>query len=414
MRWFAIITAVVILAIIATSAAMILLVDEEQEAAFAAFDATTVTADTIPQTVPFRMVAGHIVVDVLLGDAEEAVPIILDTGAPMTLSDELADQYGGKVAGQVSIAAIDGTILNVDVVPITSVDIGGAVFTDVGATKGFLDLDNPLSCISPHGLIGASLMRTAVWQIDYASNEITIAPSVDDLDHIEGASRIEFTVATPTSPSPIVEIRAGDGTLTFLVDTGSDGWLTLNPADVEAIGAGLGTDAPRASSMSAGEAGTFLSEIAWTAADLAFGDLALDGVPLATVAALAEGQGNIGNGFLSQFIVTFDWPGSALYLEATGDDIAPPLPASAGFTWGGERILVGSVVRASNAEAAGVETDVPVTAIDGVDVSSATRDDYCALANAPTTDSFEMTLGGDQPLTIAVAPVTDFYDALRG
>ncbi|MEA2026677.1 MAG: hypothetical protein U9O18_08290, partial [Chloroflexota bacterium] len=126
---------------------------------------------------------------------------------------------GGEPAGTVTTVAIDGTKVADDVVPISSLRLGDARFTDVGAIKGFLEPGNPLLCISEHGLIGASLMKEGVWQIDYDAGLVTIAEDTAGLEHIDGAIELPFTSPTTMSPSPVVELTVGDGSLTFILDT---------------------------------------------------------------------------------------------------------------------------------------------------------------------------------------------------
>ena len=415
LRWLVI--AIIAVAVLAAGAlgVAIVMVENDQDAGQAALKATTVDAGSLAARVPFEAVAGHVVIDVGLGDGVETVPLILDSGAPVTFSDELADLRAGEPVGRLATAAIDGSVIRVDVVPVEIVTVGDAEFRDVGAVGSFIGLDNPLSCISPNGLIGANLMRAAVWQIDYDAGEVTIAASTDELDHIDGAIRIPFEPASEASPSPIIEISAGDDTLRFLIDTGSDGWLTISAADAEAAGIGVGPDAPSYSVEAAGAAGTYLAEIAYTSTDLMFGERLLPNVPIATLDTLADGQGNIGNAFLENFVVTFDWDDSYLYLDPIVDEISPDVPASAGITWDGEIIRVGSLVAGSDAESAGVVLGAPVVAVDGVDVSAATRDDFCDVLRAQVAGQpFDLTVGGEAPGDHRIEPVTDFFVTLDG
>ena len=62
--------------------AIVLLSRQEQDAGQEALAATTVDEAALPVTVPYREVAGYLVIDVTLGDGSRTVPMILDTGAP--------------------------------------------------------------------------------------------------------------------------------------------------------------------------------------------------------------------------------------------------------------------------------------------------------------------------------------------
>ncbi|MFV2064439.1 MAG: aspartyl protease family protein [Chloroflexota bacterium] len=408
-----IIAAVVVAALLAGFIALELsLFRDDQEAGLAALEGTSLDESTLPVTVPFSFVAGHIVVEATFEDGEEPVALILDTGAPTILSDELADRVGGDVAGHMITAAIDGTTVTEEIVPVAELRLGDATFTDVGSIKGFLEPDNPLSCISSNGLIGASLMKEAVWQIDYGAKQLTIAPSVDGLDNIDGAIALGFDVADPASPSPRISLLAGDASLTFLVDTGSDGSLTINPDDLAGIGMEVDPSGPALGLVASGAAGSYDARLLFANVDLQLGDLQLDGFPVATIDSLQAGQGNIGNAFLSNYIVTIDWPQGDIYFEPVSDDARPPAPPAAKIGWDGERITVGSVVEGSDVAEAGLAIGQLIASVDGQDVSAATRDDFCELSVAGQPgDQYAITIDGGQ--SYQIGPVEGFYDPLQ-
>jgi hypothetical protein len=405
-----VVTAVLVLLVVGVVALGLSLSGDDQEAGLAALEGTSVDESTLPVTVPFSLVAGHIVVDATFADSDEPVELIFDSGAPMILSAELADAFGGDVAGHLSTAAIDGTVSREDVVTVPELRLGDATFTEVGATNQFLEPDNPLSCISSNGLIGASLMKEAVWQIDYGTQEITIASSVDGMDHIEGATALAFSSPFSASPSPQLPLVAGEGTLNFLIDTGSDGSLTLNPADLAGIGSELDPSAPAIELVGAGAAGTYDARVTYAGVDLGLGDHEFDAFPVATTGTLQAALGNIGTAFLSHYVVTIDWPQSTIYFDQVSDDARPPAPQAARINWDGERVTVGSVVEGSAVAQGGLEVGQPISSVYGQDVSSATRDDFCEIFIAEQPDDFELTLDDGQ--TFQIGLVEDFYDPL--
>jgi hypothetical protein len=359
----------------------------------------------------FRQVAGHIVLDASLGESRETLPLILDTGAPTIISADLATRFGGESAGSIMSASIDGEVSSSPVVPFSSVGIGGARFRDVGAVAGFIAPGNPLYCISGNGLIGANLMKEATWQIDYGAGLLSMAASVEGLDHVEGAISLDFIPASEGSPSPIIEVPAGEGSLRFLLDTGSDGWLTVNPNDLEGTGASVDTDSPAVATVGAGASGTFETRLVWTALDLELGETRLSDLPITTTTSLSEGQGNMGSAFLRHYVVTIDWPESRLYLDPLTDDPRPDAPASVTLGWGGGDYIVGSIVEGAPGTD-DLALSAPVTAIDGVDVTTATFDDFCVRSTGDPDASYEMRVAGDVATTVDVAPMEEFFASL--
>ncbi len=340
----------------------------EQDAGLAALGAGTVQQDSLPVTLPIRYVAGQVVVDVRLGDDETALPMLLDTGAPTAISDSLAAIHGGDAAGTVSTLTIDGQVTSSPVVPLRRLRVGPAEFRDVGAVETAIDRADPLWCLADAGLIGASLMRDAVWQLDYGAQRLTIAPSVEGLDHVERAIQLDFEPASDVSPSPLVSLPTGEGRLTFLVDTGSDGWLTAHPADLARIGSEVAPDAPAIALLASTAGGRIATRLAWTTADVSLGDRQLRDLPVATTTVLPEGQGIMGNAFLDDFVVTIDWPAGVLYLDPVAGDPHPDVPMSVSATWH-DGYVVGSFVEGAPATA-GLELDAPILTIDGEDVTA--------------------------------------------
>ena len=401
----------IIVAAGAVIAILLLSARGEQDAGLATLRASTVEADSLPVTLPIRYVAGQVAVDVRLGDDETALPMLLDTGAPTAVSDAVAAIHGGEAAGTVSTLTIDGQVTSSPVVPLRRLRVGPAEFRDVGAVETAIDRQDPIWCLADAGLVGASLMRDAVWQLDYGAQRLTIAPSVEGLEHVADAIRLDFEPASDVSPSPLVSLPAGEGRLTFLVDTGSDGWLTVHPADLAHIGSEVAPDAPAVATLASTATGRVATRLAWTTADVSLGERPLRDLPIAATTVLPEGQGVMGNAFLDDFVVTIDWPAGALYLDPVAGDPRPEVPVSVAPSWH-DGYVVGSIVEGAPGTA-GLALDDPILAIDGEDVSRATVADFCSRLAEPTTHaSSELTIAGEPARTLISAPVGGFIAPL--
>lgn len=376
--------------------------------------ATSSEMATLPQTIPMTRVAGHLAVDAILGDDDEPLAFMLDTGAPVVFAQHVVDQHGGAVAGAVLTTGVDGTARRSDVVPIEALALGEARFRDVAGIVGWVDQDNPLACVTTNGLLGANLMKDAVWQIDYQASVVTIAPDIEGLDHVDGAIALGSTGSTPTSPSPVLELPIGDGEMAFLLDTGSDGALTLHPADLTAVGLGQSATSPTVELVGAGAGGSFATELVYVDVELRLGGSTVT-YPVATSEALAPGLGNIGNAFLRDFVVTIDWPRNTIYLDpvAPAEGVSlPSEPASAGLTWDGEHVTVGAIVKGGSADEAGLDLGTVISTVDGRSYENATFDDYCRLVTAvsPGASPATTTLVTEAGETYVIGVEEGFFD----
>ena len=376
-------------------AAYVVIAARSQGSSSDALMEASVDRSTLPVQLPLRELGGAFVVDATVGAAPGTpVSLMLDTGAPTTVLPDLADRVGGDPVGSVEEVTLDGVRTRRDIVPVGRLALGGATFDDVAAVEGSFALDHPIRCITDDGFLGADVMADAVWQIDPAAGRLVIAPSLDGLDHIEGALRLPFTPSTEASPSPIVELPTQTGRLRVVVDTGADGWLAVHPDDLDAAGGVVKPDAPaRCASVWTSGPGPF-TRIRYGSADVRLGERLVTGLPVATVDALMPGLGVLGTEFLRHFVLTVDWPGRAVYLDPVDpggiDGLRPSPPLLATVGWDGHDLTVSSMVDVPEATDAGLAIGLPVRAIDGRDASTLSSADACALVLDPT-GPFDLT-----------------------
>ncbi|KRS13526.1 hypothetical protein XM53_06640 [Roseovarius atlanticus] len=366
-----------------------------------------INAEALPITFPFRMVGEQIVVDVDFGDGV-ARPFMLDTGAPTFVTEEIGDEHGGETVIEMVTIAGGGVIEWSPMVKFPSVTIAGALeITDVTGGVNWAT-EGPFYCITRNGLIGSQAMRNAVWQIHYGNEEITVAATVDQLDHISDAIALPFTVKEDgLSPTPWVELGLGDGKLVFIVDTGGGVPLTINSEALAKVGLELPEDAPVAAGISSGAGGDFDTALAGFTAPMMFGD-----AELLTTAVVGDGlapttDGNMGASFLKNFIVTLDWSSQTMYLEPLfeGDRVPLPGAASVGVGFHGDDLAVTSIAKSGPADEAGLTLGEVVIAINGTDVTDISADAFCELKKTP----FEtVTTASDQSYDAGM--IEGFFD----
>jgi len=356
---------------------------------------------TLPVTFPFAYVDNHPIVDTGFGTAE-TFPMMLDTGAPLNVSADLVTKFGFPVVGQQQGQAAGGTITS-DLVGVDTVTLGDLTVSTVAAITPWVDKANPLSCLTENGLVGSNVMKDAVWQIDYQAKTVTVTATTDGIDHVTGAIPVPFrTAGDIDGGSPAVAFGIGNDGLIFLVDTGSDGGIITAPKQLESVGVTVPKDAPVVKSLVAGAAGNIPLDIPFVNTTIDLGGKKID-YPVGA-ADIVQGLGNIGNAFLSQFVVTFDYPNKTIYLDPVSTDgtIAAPPVKGASIGWDGTKAIVGGLAVGGPADKAGLKLGDTVTAVDGTPITS--RDEFCASTTGPDPQTISTAAG-----TFDAALIDNFF-----
>lgn len=353
---------------------------------------------TLPVTIPYTYLADHIVVDTGFGTAE-TFPMMLDTGAPLNVSADLVKKFGFPVQGKQDSAAGGGTITS-DVVGVDTVTMGDLTVSSMQGLTPWVDSGNPLSCVTENGLVGGNVMSGAVWQIDYQAKTVTVTASAEG-EHVDGAIKVPFQPMTGLGKSPVVGIALGNAGLPFLVDTGSSFGVVAAPKDLEKVGIKIPADAPTVKTRIAGAGGTFDVDLAYVPTSMGLNETTKIDYPIGAGDIVAN-VGNIGNAFLSQFVVTFDFPNSTIYLDPIAKTVAPPTVAGATIGWDGKTAIVSSIAVGSEADKAGLKLGDVVTKVDGKPITS--QPEFCAAFTGPAIKEITTAAG-----TYDAGAVMDFF-----
>ncbi|MCB1704640.1 MAG: aspartyl protease family protein [Halioglobus sp.] len=349
-------------------------------------------------TAGFRLTQNTIQLDTSVDSSPDVDTFILDSGAPMTIASSLVDELGLEPLASIGLAGPEGGHRQVPVVQIPDIRIAGVSFRGVGAVVDWVEPPDQLACLSRSGLMGASLLQAAIWQIDFASQNITMTDSLASLGSMDNAIRIPFTRADAAG-SPRIAVGVSDSSeVSLLIDLGFNGSIAIPSATLERAGDRIPETAPTETGQASSTVfGHTSSEVHITRVrELRMGTLRLRDFPVFTGPSVSDFH--VGIDFLRHFRVTLDWHNNALYLE-------PRDPVSALYndfpTYGfapqlrdGE-LVVGALWRGSSGEKAGLALGDQLLEIDGRDTSKPDFETVCSLLN-------EVALYGSKNTPISV------------
>jgi hypothetical protein len=178
-------------------------------------------------TLSFDYVNRLIRIEAGINNEEASFDFILDTGAPTFVTNDVVEQNNLWATEQQTAMDVNGNEQSLWRYNIQSLKIGGQSFKRVKALSntGVSDMA-VLKNRANGGLIGADLMKNAIWKINYGCREITLSTSLDSLNIHDSIKPIKLYL--DETGSPWIQAQIGDlPKLDFIVDLGYNGSVLL-------------------------------------------------------------------------------------------------------------------------------------------------------------------------------------------
>lgn len=154
---------------------------------------------------------------------------ILDSGAPTAVTDSLADKNRLKYVDTRNAVDANGNEQSFDILKVNRFRLEEQCYENVKVISNEDVARIPaVSGKANGGLIGANLMKNAVWMIDYKNLEITVAPHKDSLKLPQNyfSSRMYLSAGG----NPMIDVKINEkSTIGVMVDLGYNGSLLLHP-----------------------------------------------------------------------------------------------------------------------------------------------------------------------------------------
>ncbi|MDB6114203.1 MAG: hypothetical protein JWQ83_1349 [Lacunisphaera sp.] len=181
---------------------------------------------------PAQIISNFFVVESKWDDGK-SYRFLIDTGSTATLvSPDLAKRFGlkpkkGPPAPRVHVRSASGGEVDLEAVTLRRMLLGEAFFERVPALVfDFTDFSDHLG-VPIDGIIGFPIFRDTLLTMDYLHGQLSIAPaSLPAGPPDPHASTIAFNNERNT---PLIPIQMGTESFIVLIDSGSDGSLSLNP-----------------------------------------------------------------------------------------------------------------------------------------------------------------------------------------
>jgi len=258
--------------------------------------------------IPFRYVDGSIFVDIKQND--KVYNFLFDTGADMTVIDKSVindfkyKRYGTtKVSGPLIKSQVT------EIIVLDSLKISDINFLNTGVATFDLEFAKKKYCEKVHGILGTTLLKKAVWQIDYENQKIKITDNLSKLD-ISKSEKVKLKLQKKGWGSESLEIDLDGKVYDFQLDTGfSNGKLVSFPFYYsELIKNKTSKIANYGFSKKDFDYDIIIKNVS-------LGNINLENQTLWLRKDVGANYKYLGNGFLENYLITIDWNNHTLYLE---------------------------------------------------------------------------------------------------
>lgn len=201
-------------------------------------------------TLPAQVISNFFVVESTLSDGK-TYRFIIDTGSTATfVSPDLAKRFGlspghGAARRKVHVRSANGGEIDLETVTLRQLNLGDALFKRVPALIfDFTDLSGHLG-LPIDGIIGFPVFLDTILTMDYPGQRLEIASYPAGAPPAPLSSPRLSTIAFNNEQgTPLIPIQMGNESFVVLIDSGSDGSLSLNPVGLHphfAYGPRVGT-----------------------------------------------------------------------------------------------------------------------------------------------------------------------------
>ncbi|MFL9845694.1 aspartyl protease family protein [Flavobacterium rhizosphaerae] len=310
--------------------------------------------------IPFEYKQNAIIIKADIGGT--LYDFILDTGAGLVISDEIARENNLSVVSQRTIAGANNLRQKVKVVKIDSLKIGKLTFRDYDAdAMDYIDSGLTECTVGNGGIIGYKIMQNAAWQINYKKGTISIADGVVGMPNLSKAVRLPLEIKNSI---PFVDIKINGKKERVVFDLGYFGSLLLNKKGFKRYKNlhYVTIEGSYSEGISGRKKDTFKI---YKADTVNLGTASYTNKAFAVSDQIVFSL--LGNKLIKDFIVTIDYKGSSIYLT-------PYVDASLdkGYTdfditlsYDDNKFIIETIIENSESEKMGLNTGDEVVAING-------------------------------------------------
>jgi hypothetical protein len=184
----------------------------------------TIKQQNFCDTIPFEYVRNKIIISVKVNGVNKR--FVFDTGAVLTISEELQNAMKYAKLGSVEVGDVNGKSSDAKIVGVKEMQIGNLTFQDIPSVV--MDIKNtyPISCLNCDGIVGSNVFKNCIVAIDINKKVLILS---DNLQKIALQNAYQTPISVNKIGKPYIQIYL-DNDINFegLFDSGSDKFMSVS------------------------------------------------------------------------------------------------------------------------------------------------------------------------------------------
>ena len=158
---------------------------------------------------------------------------IFDTGGYNTVTTKIMENAKLPSIMEVEVGSSNKIKSKIKLSKIPLLQIGKVQFGEVGVFNFDFSASPVINCYTNGGLIGKSVIREAIWQIDYRKSAIRISDNLANIPNLDKSERIK--IEFDKTLNPFLKLLINGKQEKFMLDFGYGGLIALTEKTASAI-----------------------------------------------------------------------------------------------------------------------------------------------------------------------------------
>jgi len=167
--------------------------------------------------IPFEYRNNEIVIQVRIGG--QTYDYIFDTGGYNNITDAIQAKNNFPILTKQTVGSSNKIKKEINIVKVDSLHIGKLIFHDIAALQMNFDESPTIKCTIDGGLIGASIIKNYIWQIDYPNKKIIVTDRISRIVNLKQAVKVPVTFNSRLMP--YIEVKINGKKEKMMFDLGS-------------------------------------------------------------------------------------------------------------------------------------------------------------------------------------------------